>query len=123
MQFKVDENVHPDVALLLQWAGHDAKTVWDQGLRGKDDSRIAEVCRAERRALVTLDLDFADIRQNPPAEFAGIIVIRIARQSRDSIVNVFRKALGMLPGEPLEGRLWIVEEASVRVHGEDRRDE
>jgi predicted nuclease of predicted toxin-antitoxin system len=121
MRFKVDENVHPDVSLLLRWAGHDALTVWDQGLRGKDDTRIAEVCRAERRALVTLGLDFADIRNYPPDLFSGIIVIRTARQSRQDIVRVFQRALALLPTEPLVGRLWIIEDAAVRMHGADDR--
>ena len=34
MLFKIDENLHPDVASVLREHGHDAVTVWDQGLRG-----------------------------------------------------------------------------------------
>jgi predicted nuclease of predicted toxin-antitoxin system len=119
MRFKVDENIHPDVALLLRWAGHDALTVWDEGLRGRDDSEIATVCRTEGRALVTLDLDFADIRLYPPAQYPGIIVIRPARQGRPDVSRVFRKAITLLSTEPLAGRLWIVDEAAVRVRSED----
>ena len=53
MRFKTDENLHPDVAAFLRDQGHDALTVWDQGLRGKPDSRVADSCRLEDRALLT----------------------------------------------------------------------
>ena len=83
MLFKVDENLHTDVADLLRKAGHDALTVFDQGLRGHADGEIALVCREEQRAIVTLDLDFfSDIREFPPEDYAGIIVLRLLDQSR-----------------------------------------
>lgn len=58
MQFKIDENVHSDVADLLRQQGHDALTVYDQGLQGGSDANIVAVCRQEQRTLLTLDLDF-----------------------------------------------------------------
>ena len=61
MLFKVDENLHADAAELLRLAGHDAVTVLDQGLRGHADGEIADVCRIEQRAIVTLDLDCSTI--------------------------------------------------------------
>ncbi len=62
MRFKIDENLPFEVATLLSEAGHDATTVLTQRLGGSGDPGIAAVCRAEARALVTLDTDFADIR-------------------------------------------------------------
>lgn len=62
MLFKVDENLHSDVAELLRKAGHNAMTVFEQGLRGRKDREIADVCRIEKQAIVTLDLEFSNIR-------------------------------------------------------------
>ena len=62
MRFKIDENLHDDVATELAQHGHDVQTVYTEGLRGCDDDVLAEICRRENRAIVTLDLDFADIR-------------------------------------------------------------
>ena len=62
MQFKIDENLHSDAADLLRQRGHDAPTVFAQGLRGQPDSDIASVCQQEARTIVALDLDFSDIR-------------------------------------------------------------
>ena len=58
MKFKIDENLPTECADVLRQAGHDAKPVWNQGLRGKADPLIADVCQEEERILVTLDRDF-----------------------------------------------------------------
>jgi len=76
MQFKIDENLHSDAADLLRQHGHDALTVFDQGLRGHADGDIASVCQQESRTIVPLDLDFSDIRVYPPGDYEGIIVLR-----------------------------------------------
>jgi predicted nuclease of predicted toxin-antitoxin system len=73
------------VAALLAGAGHDVQTVYDEGLRGSPDEAIAQHCRSEDRALVTLDLDFADIRTYPPASQPGTIVLRVGNQSRPHV--------------------------------------
>lgn len=49
MRFKVEENLPIDVADLLGSAGHDALTVFDQGLIGEDDSSILGICKKEQR--------------------------------------------------------------------------
>jgi len=62
VNFKIDENLPREYASLLRDAGFEADTVEDEGLVGSADSAVAERCRADGRVLVTLDLDFADIR-------------------------------------------------------------
>lgn len=47
MLFKVDENLHEEVADLLRQHGHDAVTVYDQQLQGKVDDNLAAVCCQE----------------------------------------------------------------------------
>lgn len=115
MQFKVDENLHSDAAELLRQHGHDALTVADQGLRGKADVDIASVCLREGRTIVTLDLDFSDIRLYPPGNYHGIIVLRLNDQSRASVLNVLGRIVSMLGAESPVGRLWIVDEHHVRI--------
>jgi Domain of unknown function (DUF5615) len=69
MRFKTDENLPVEVAELLRQHQHDALSVHDQQLAGQVDPRIARVCQTENRALVTCDLDFADIRAYPPEDY------------------------------------------------------
>lgn len=117
MRFKVDENLHPDVAALLRGAGHDALSVWDQDLRGAVDPLLASVCREELRVLLTFDLGFGDIRQYPPEEQPGVVVLRLTSQSRVHTLGVTGRLLPLFETTPLAGRLWVVTEREVRVRG------
>src|SRR5215213_4471121 len=114
MRLKIDENLHVDVAALFATAGHDVHTVYDEGLRGSPDEAIAERSRNEDRVLVTLDLDFADIRTYPPADHPGMVVLRVGNQSRPHILQVLLRATNLLDKQPLAGRLWIISESGVR---------
>ncbi len=118
MQFKIDENLPVEIAELLIQASYDALTVVSQGLQGKPDPTIVDVCVHERRVLVTLDLDFADIRACPPHRYPGFIVLRVKRQNKKHLIQVFQRIVPILGQEQVEGRLWIVEETQVRIRGE-----
>lgn len=117
VRVKLDENLPADAATLLREAGHDAATVAEQNLSGEPDAGISAVCRVERRALVTLDTDFADIRVYPPEAHAGLVVLRLKRQDRPHVLDVLRRLLPLLVTERLDGRLWIVDEERVRIRG------
>jgi len=117
MRFKIDENLPVEVAELLNQGGHEASTVIDEGLGGGQDPRVASVRRDERRALVTLDTDFGDIRAYPPDLYAGLIVLRLSRQDKPYVLGIARRLVLQLSKESVEGRLWIVEDARIRVRG------
>ena len=119
MRCKIDENVHPAVAEFLCAHGHDTVTVWDQRMEGRPDADLAAACRTEARALITLDLDFSNILVYRPEDYAGLVVLRVADQSRAALLEVLERALPALEHESLVGRLWIVDERRVRVRGSD----
>lgn len=119
MRFKTDEHIHGEIAEFLRTHGHDALTLWDQSLAGSSDGSISGVCQHEKRALVTLDTDFADIRTYPPHLYPGIIVLRLTLQSRRAVLAACGRLLLLLESEPLTGHLWIVDETSVRIRGTD----
>jgi hypothetical protein len=76
-------------------------SAWGQGLR--------------RSVCSTLALGLADIRAYPPAESAGILVLRPRDQRTASIVALLARVLPLLETESLAGALWIVDERRVRV--------
>ena len=115
MKFKIDENVPLEVAGLLRDAGHNSATVSEQNLTGTSDASLSAVCRKEKRILVTLDNDCADIRTYPPDKFPGIVVMRLNRQDKVHVLEVFGHAMSLFPKEPLEQCLWIVEEDKIRI--------
>ena len=122
MRFKVDENLPPDATAFLVEQGHDARTVWEQDLRGAKDGRLAEACRTEERVLVTFDLGFGDIRQYLPREWPGFVVLRLGSQARSHVMAVLRRLAPFLSGRPLAGRLWIVTESDIRIRGGEEDD-
>jgi predicted nuclease of predicted toxin-antitoxin system len=117
LKFKLDENMPSEAAAMLIAAGYDALTVSEQQLGGRPDLDVAAVCRHEDRAIVTLDLDFSDIRAYPPADYSGIIVLRLARLDKRRVLATIQRLLPLFGQESIVGRLWIVEEATVRIRG------
>jgi len=53
MKFKVDENLPVEVAEVLRDAGHDAVTVVEEGLGGREDKAIRRLQRLDGAAVET----------------------------------------------------------------------
>jgi predicted nuclease of predicted toxin-antitoxin system len=115
MKFKVDENLPTEAAALLTQRLGDALTVNDQRMQGSADPTLAQVCRDENRTLVTLDLDFADIRSYTPAKHAGIIVLRPLTQSKRDVLRLLERVVEQIGRERVAGTLWVVDEAGIRI--------
>ena len=79
MKLKLDENLGSRIAGLIAEAGPDAETVAQENLSGTNDGRLLQVCIAEGRCLISLDLDFADVLRFPPRNTPGIAVLRLPR--------------------------------------------
>lgn len=117
MKFKLDENLSPSLLALFSTAGHDAHSVVQEALGGQPDERVIDVCRHEGRTLVTLDLDFSNILAYPPANFTGIVVLRLADQAHVTVAVAIQRVLDLLSQEPVVGTLWIVEDQRIRIRG------
>jgi predicted nuclease of predicted toxin-antitoxin system len=118
MRFKLDENLPIRAAEVLRAAGHDTANLLDQVAAGARDASVAELVRRGERVLITLDLDFADIRAYQPSDYRGIVVLRPRRSSADEILRLLSRVATAIEREPLEGRLWIVEGHRIRIRGE-----
>ena len=115
MRFKTDENLPVEAAERLRAAGYDALSVVEQSMGGEQDWTLAAICQQESRILLTLDLDFADIRAYPPAEYPGLIVFRLSQQDKASVLALLERLLIAFGQETPEHRLWVVEEQRIRV--------
>ena len=120
MRFKLDENLPVRAAEVLRAAGHDAVNLLDQVPAGAEDVAVAQLVLREGRVLVTLDLDFADIRAYEPSQYRGIVVLRPRRGSADEVVGLLTRVTKALERELIEGCLWIVDEHRIRIRGESR---
>ena len=118
MQFKLDENLGRRGQSLLIKAGHNVSSVSAQDLEGTIDDVLIEVCRVESRILVTLDLDFANPVHYPPMKYAGIIVLRPAKEPRhEDILECLDVMLrGLQNIDIMQGKLWIVSKIQIREY-------
>lgn len=115
LKFKIDENLPVDVADRIKQAGFDCVSIYNQQMIGCSDAEIIEVCKVEGRVLLSLDLDFCDIRQYPPAQYPGIVVFRLSRQDLIYILEIVERIVPLFQIEELDSRLWIVDEKKVRI--------
>ncbi len=101
---------------LLQSLGHVAEHVRDLGLWEAPDSQIAARARGTSAVLLTRDLDFSDIRHYPPADYQGLLVMRLPDDAvAQDILNSLERFLKQIElVAQLPGHLVILEEGRVR---------
>src|SRR4029077_14987429 len=86
MRFLVDANVPLSVAPRIRALGHDAMDVREIAMGSADDSIIARHARENAFCLITRDKDFGDIRNYPPGDYGGIIVLDLPHDFRTTEV-------------------------------------
>ncbi len=119
MKFKLDENLPELVRESLSELGHDAHTVAEEGLSGAQDEAVLQACVAEDRILITLDLDFSDIRAYPPGSYPGIWVLRPPKQTFRAFEALVRAGVRLSAVERVRGQLWVIDEKRVRIRDGD----
>lgn len=116
MKFLLDANIPRSAASLLSGLAHEVEDVRDVLSSDATDAVVAAYAKAQQAILVTRDFDFADIRNYPPSEFAGIVVLELPD---DAVAAQVNRALQSFVSKPnllarLPGRLAIVESWRVR---------
>jgi len=96
--------------------GHEAGDVRDLGMGATEDSVIAHHARTNELCLLTRDKDFGDVRNYPPANYAGIVVFDLPDDTVAAVVLRILEAFVSREEwlERLPGRLAIVEPSRVR---------
>jgi len=115
IRVKVDENLARSHVALLERAGYDARSVYDQELSGAEDAALWERVVEEQRFFITLDLDFSDVRQFPPGSHPGILLLRPRNSSRTAVTSVLERVLREYPLDQLAGCLTIADEVYTRI--------
>lgn len=112
---KLDENLSRLHAAFLRERGYEADRVHDEGLSGASDERVWEAVLTEGRFLITLDLDFSDIRRFQLGTHPGILLVRARNKGRLAVLEVLQKVLQENPLESLRGCLVVADERFTRI--------
>jgi len=117
MRFLIDANMPRSAAKLLKRYNHEAVDVRDIGMGAAADSDIAIYAQQKGLAVVTRDFDSADIRNYPPSQYAGLLVLALPEDAVATfVVRVLESFLANTELiEALPGHLAIVEPARVRL--------
>ncbi len=106
MRFLVDEDLPRSLTDLFERHGYEAVNVRDTALRGARDERIAAYAKENGLCVITGDLGFADLRNYPPSEYSGIVVLRLPRMATAKHVEKLMESLfereeitSLLPGK------------------------
>ncbi|HEV8577847.1 MAG TPA: DUF5615 family PIN-like protein [Thermoanaerobaculia bacterium] len=112
---KLDENLGQTHVRFLQDLGYQADRVHDEGFSGAEDDALWRKVVSEGRFLITLDLDFSDIRRFQPGSHPGILLVRARDRGRGAVLAVLRRVLAEQRLEELRGCLAVADEDLTRV--------
>jgi predicted nuclease of predicted toxin-antitoxin system len=87
VRIKLDENLPRRLVRFLNDLGHDTDTVFDERLAGQDDDAVWRAAQTTGRFLITQDLDFSDVRMYQPGTHHGLLLVRLAQPSRESLLE------------------------------------
>jgi predicted nuclease of predicted toxin-antitoxin system len=115
MKFFADECVYYATTQLLRSWQHDVVTAQEAGLAGKPDEDILAYAIKHERVLITIDMDFSNIRRFPPRTYIGIIVLKIRPRVAEKIHSVLEQVLRDVDKEQLSKSLVIIDQSKYRV--------
>lgn len=115
MRLKLDENLSRHLKAPLETLRHDVTTALEEGLVSKPDSIIADAAKRERRMLLTLDIEFANLKKYPPGNHPGIVLFRPRSLGPLTVNRFVEQFVVSTELSRLAGCVVVVEPSRVRV--------
>jgi predicted nuclease of predicted toxin-antitoxin system len=85
MRFLADAAIAPATVEFLRQAGHDAIHVRQLQMQRAPDTAVVEYARAERRVVLTFDLDFGEVLALGIHDRPSVVILRLTDQTADSV--------------------------------------
>ncbi len=115
MSILLDHCVPRKYLRLLQSWGYNAMLLTEHVAPDAADVDVIALAQTLDAVLLTVDLDFANILNYPPDDFAGIVVMRYEASNEDFLAASLQQALTDLYRDPLRGVLVIIEPLRYRI--------
>ena len=115
MRFLLDACVPRRLAAWLRAAGHDAIHLLDLGLGQLSDREVFAKASAEKRIVVTFDLDFGEVMAFSDSPSAGVILFRLQNTTAPRLIERLQTVLADAQATLESGAIVAVEETRHRV--------
>ena len=115
VKLKLDENLSRHLKQSLRALNYDVTTAADQGLLSQPDTTVAGAANREERMLLTLDLEFGDLRKYPPGHHPGIILFRPRSFGPLAVNQLVEEFVRSTELHLFAGCVAVVEPSRVRV--------
>ncbi len=114
--FLIDASLPRSTKELFESRSKNSTDVRDIGLGDAADETIASHAKSNQMVIVTRDGDFGDIRNYPPREYAGILVMDVPDYfTAGQIVAVLAAFLDGSPAVDFNHKLIVLEPSRVRI--------
>jgi predicted nuclease of predicted toxin-antitoxin system len=115
MRFLLDMGVDVRAGNWLSEQGHDSLHLRDEGLQRLPNGEIFKKAIAERRVILTFDLDFGEIAALARGTKASVIVFRLRNTRRERVVERLASVLAECSSALEKGAVIAVEATRHRV--------
>ena len=115
MKLKLDENLSRHLKPVLTGLGHDVLTAADEDFLSRPDVEVAAGAAREGRILLSLDIEFADLRKHPPGSHPGIVLFRPASLGPLSVNRFIERFAHSTDLSALSGCVAAVEPQRIRI--------
>lgn len=115
MHFLADMGVSSKVVEWLRQGGHDAIHLRDEGLQKLPNGEIFSKAAAEKRIVITFDLDFGEIAASFKHGKCSVIIFRLRNARSSNVIDKLNVVLSTSSLALEQGAVILVEEARHRI--------
>lgn len=115
MKFLADMGIAYSTVTFLRDRGHDTVHLRDEGLQRLADEDIVKKAIAEKRAILTHDLDFGRLVAVSKAAIPSVITFRLQDMRPARVNRYLEDVLSRFTAELEAGALITVDERSIRI--------
>ena len=115
MHFLLDMNLPPMMVEWMRSEGHDAVHARDLGQAHLPDREIFAYAAADRRIVVTFDLDFGEIAAFARDSGIGVLLLRLRLARQGYLKERLRAAVAEAAEALQAGAIVLVEDARIRI--------
>jgi predicted nuclease of predicted toxin-antitoxin system len=115
VRFLADMGVAQSVVEKLRAGGHDTVHLREQRLQRYADEQVLAKAEAEKRILLTFDLDFGELLALSGGQAPSVVLFRLRNARADRVWERLTQALGSAEEELAQGAVVVVDDQTIRI--------